>query len=50
MRVCTPTAKSLLKTVVLNGQYYPYALIQGCAYAHITLFAYAHITILTYPL
>ena len=29
----------------LNGPYYPHALIQGFAYAHITLFAYVHITI-----
>ena len=28
----------------LNGPYYPHTLIQGFAYAHITLFAYAHIT------
>ena len=33
----------------LNGPYYPHALIQGFAYAHITLFAYAHITIFDIP-
>ena len=33
----------------LNGTYYPHALIQGFAYAHITLFAYAHITIFDIP-
>ena len=29
----------------LHGPYYPHALIQGFAYAHISLFAYAHINI-----
>ena len=33
----------------LNGRYYPHALMQGFAYAHINLFAYAHITILDIP-
>ena len=33
----------------LNGPYSPHALIQGFAYAHITLFAYAHITIFDIP-
>ena len=33
----------------LNGPYYPHALIQGLAYAHITLFAYVHITIFDIP-
>ena len=33
---------------LLNGPYYPHALIQGFAYAHITLFAYAHITLVAY--
>ena len=34
---------------ILNGLYYPNALILGFAYAHITLFAYAHITIFDIP-
>ena len=37
----------------LNGPYYPHALIQGFAYAHITLFAYLMLMILpflTFPL
>ena len=33
----------------LNGPYYPHALIQGFAYAHITIYAYAHITIFDIP-
>ena len=33
----------------LNGPYYLHALIQGFAYAHITIFAYAHITIFDIP-
>ena len=33
----------------LNGPYYPHALIQGFAYAHITLFVYAHITLFDIP-
>ena len=33
----------------LNCPYYPHALIQGFAYAHITLFVYAHITIFGIP-
>ena len=33
----------------LGGLNYPHALIQGCVYAHITLFAYAHITIFDIP-
>ena len=33
----------------LSGPYYPHALIQGFAYAHITIFAYAHITIFDIP-
>ena len=33
----------------LSGPYYPHPLIQGFAYAHITLFAYAHITIFDIP-
>ena len=33
----------------LSSPYYPHALIQGFAYAHITLFAYAHITIFDIP-
>ena len=33
----------------LSGPYNPHPLIQGFAYAHITLFAYAHITIFDIP-
>ena len=33
----------------LSGPYYPHPLIQGFAYAHITLFDYAHITIFDIP-
>ena len=33
----------------LSGPYYPHPLIQGFAYAHITLFVYAHITIFDIP-